>query len=329
MPRIVDQKDYDKNVNSRNKAIIADFLIEKKSEGRSPGTLLQYQNDLKIIAYIIYQHFGNKEFTCLSRKEIRNLSIYFQEQGLSNARVNRLLSALRSTLEYCSNDDDYDYEFNIGSRVKGLPKNPVREITFLTEDQIKWLIEELVARKEYLQAVYLSLSYYSAARKNEVYQVLKEGLADRYYTNIVRGKRNKLFRLYYGEETRQLISLYLEHRGDDDLKELFVKVTKSGEKQVVSKSSFDYWCVKMSRLLSERENKQIHINPHCFRHSRLENLNRQGVPIEKLKSLANHSDISTTASYLADRSEDDIADIFGMDPSFFKTSVIREVISHY
>lgn len=148
----------------------------------------------------------------------------------------------------------------------------LNKITFLTEDQIKWLIEELVARKEYLQAVYLSLSYYSAARKNEVYQVLKAGLADRYYTNIVRGKRNKLFRLYYGEETRQL---------------------------------------------------------HCFRHSRLENLNRQGVPIEKLKSLANHSDISTTASYLADRSEDDIADIFGMDPSFFKTSVIREVISHY
>ncbi|AHA73430.1 prophage LambdaBa02, site-specific recombinase, phage integrase family protein [Bacillus thuringiensis YBT-1518] len=43
----------------------------------------------------------------------------------------------------------------------------------------------------------------------------------------------------------------------------------------------------------------------------------QGVPLEKLKSLANHSDISTTESYLKDRSEEDIAEIFGMDPSCF------------
>ncbi|PGW31176.1 integrase, partial [Bacillus thuringiensis] len=39
--------------------------------------------------------------------------------------------------------------------------------------------------------------------------------------------------------------------------------------------------------------------------------------LEKLKSLANHSDISTTESYLKDRSEEDIAEIFGMDPSYF------------
>ncbi|HDR7786651.1 TPA: site-specific integrase, partial [Bacillus paranthracis] len=31
----------------------------------------------------------------------------------------------------------------------------------------------------------------------------------------------------------------------------------------------------------------------------------------------NHSDISTTESYLKDRSEEDIAEIFGMDPSYF------------
>ncbi|MEB9328863.1 site-specific integrase, partial [Bacillus cereus] len=45
-------------------------------------------------------------------------------------------------------------------------------------------------------------------------------------------------------------------------------------------------------------------------HSRLDNLKVQGVPLEKLKSLANHSDISTTESYLKDRSEEDIAEIF-------------------
>jgi integrase/recombinase XerD len=54
--------------------------------------------------------------------------------GMSNARGNSLLSALRSLLEFCADDDDYDYEYNVGSRVKGLPRNPVREITFLTDE---------------------------------------------------------------------------------------------------------------------------------------------------------------------------------------------------
>lgn len=57
----------------------------------------------------------------------------------------------------------------------------------------------------------------------------------------------------------------------------------------------------------------------------------QGVPLEKLKSLANHSDISTTQSYLKDRSEEDIADIFGMDPSCFaaKKGVKRWIVLMY
>lgn len=317
MRKIVDEKEYDEMVNPQNKMTIRDFLIEKKSEGKADGTLLQYKYDLRIVSYIIYKHFGNKSFTDLSRKDIRNLSIHFQDRDLSNSRVNRILSSLRSTLEFCSDDDDYEYDFNIGSRVKGLPKTPVREITFLTDEQIDWLLEQLVKKGEYLQAVYLSLSYYSAGRKNEVHQVKKEGLTERYFTNMVKGKGNKSFRLYYGETTQQLISKYLEQRGDDDIKELFVKVTKTGKRKRLSKASFDYWCEKMGEMLSDYEGKAISINPHCFRHSRLENLSKSGIPLEKLKVLANHNDISTTEAYLSNRNEGFIADIFGMEAEKF------------
>ncbi|MEC2571554.1 site-specific integrase, partial [Bacillus cereus] len=45
------------------------------------------------------------------------------------------------------------------------------------------LIDELLEKEKYMLATYLTLSYYSAARKNEVYQVQKEGLTEQYYTN--------------------------------------------------------------------------------------------------------------------------------------------------
>lgn len=318
MKRIVDPIIYDKHVSPNNKNLVKDFLIEKKAQGKAKSTLQQYHWDLRIILYLIYQHFENKNLVDLTRKDIRNLCIIFQEMDMSNARVNGLMSALRSALEFCADDDDYNYEFNVGSRVKGLPKNPVREITFLKEEQIEWLLDELVKRNEILIAVYLAISYYSAARKNEVHQVLKDGLTERYYTNTVIGKRSKKFRLYYNQRTQDLITRYLQERGDDDLPQLFVKTYSNGMKKVVKKNTFNYWCNVLAKMLSNHEGKEISINPHAFRHSRLDNLRENNVPLEKLKSLANHSDISTTAGYLADRSENDIAEIFGMDISCFK-----------
>lgn len=300
-----------------NKRLIDDFLIEKRAQGKSFNTLKQYRGDLRIISYIVYQYFDNKRLIDLTRKDIRNLTIIFQERNLSNARVNGLLSALRSALEYCADDDDYEYEWNVGSRVKGVPREPVREITFLEESQIEWILNELLAKKEYLLATYLSLSYYSAARKNEVYQVKKEGLGEKFFTNVVRGKRGKKFKLYYNELVQKCIKLYLEQRGRDTIPGLFVKVYKNGHKQLINKSTFNYWCTIFARMLSEKDGKEYHINPHCFRHSRLDNLKVQGVPLELLKSLANHSDISTTETYLKDRSEEDIAKIFKMDPNLF------------
>lgn len=319
MRGIVDYTAFDKCVNPDNKTLAKDFLIEKKAQGKSDTTISGYRNDMNIILYMVYQHFDNKTLTDLTRKDIRNLSIIFQEMGMSNARVNRLMSTLRSCLEFVADDDDYDYEFNVGSRVKGLPKVPVREITFLDHEQVEWLIDEALRRKKTIMAMYLALSYYSSKRKSEVHQVVTDGIADKYFTNTVKGKGNKKFRLYYNDRVRDIIRQYLEERGTDDIPNLFVRVRKSGEKKVLTKHAFAYWCKCFSKWLSEREGKAIKINPHALRHSRLDNLAKENVPLHKLQKLANHSDVSTTQSYLADRSEDDIADIFGMDAACFKS----------
>ena len=86
--------------------------------------------------FLIHEHFENKNLIDLTRKDIRNLSIIFQEMGMSNARVNGLMSALRSALEFCADDDDYNYEFNVGSRVRGLPKNQLEKLHLLLRTKL-------------------------------------------------------------------------------------------------------------------------------------------------------------------------------------------------
>ncbi|MED2104580.1 site-specific integrase, partial [Bacillus thuringiensis] len=85
MKRIVDQVIYEKHVSQENKNLVKDFLIEKKSQGKAASTLQQYSWDLRIILFLIHEHFENKKLIDLTRKDIRNLSIIFQEMGMSNA----------------------------------------------------------------------------------------------------------------------------------------------------------------------------------------------------------------------------------------------------
>lgn len=321
---IVDPQEFETKVSKENKLLMQDFLSEKRAQGMRPKTLYQYENDMKIILTMIYRHFNNKSLLELTRKDIRNLSLMFLDMGMSHARVNRLMSCLRSALDYFEDCDDIDYENNVARKIKGLPKQPVRETTFLSDELIYKIKDGLLKRGEILIALWMMMAYISAARKNELHQVLKEGLTERFYTNKVIGKRGKQFRLYYNKEVQDLIKQYLEFRGDDDIPYLFVHVNKDGSKSRVAYSTYNYWCHIISRIASEIEGKPIRVYPHCFRHSRLENLatgqNKEGIKVDinDLKVLANHNDVSTTQGYLNEHDEEALSKIFNMSAEFFK-----------
>src|SRR5699024_9434420 len=77
----------------------------------------------------------------------------------------------------------------------------------------------------------ISLSYDSACRRGEISQVEKYSFMekDSNSTNLLRGKGNKHFRLFYMERTRAIAEKYLKERGEDDIDELFIS-TYGGSK---------------------------------------------------------------------------------------------------
>jgi integrase len=167
------------------------------------------------------------------------------------------------------------------------------------------------------------MSYITAARKNEVIQILKEGLSEKFVTNTVVGKRAKKFKLYYDQDVQDLIRKYLKERGEDDIPELFVHVYKNSKKKV-EYGTINYWCLCMSKILSEILGEHVKFNPHALRHSRLENLatgkNKYSTKVDlgDLQVLANHSDPGTTKSYIQDHKEESLGRIFGVNPDELK-----------
>ena len=198
----------------------------------------------------------------------------------------------------------------------------MRDIVFLSDKQITTILDRLMKEERYQEALYLSLSYDSAARRNEVWQVEKHDFLGNSSTNVVIGKRGKPFSLLYFNRTKDIFNKYMEQRGDDDVDSLWY-VNNLDNRKTRSYESLYSWVVGFRDILKEDTGEDIMLNPHSFRHSSLTNyedgthynlpeLGVKKMPLKVLKALANHDDISTTQSYLPDKDEEMLMSAFGI-----------------
>lgn len=306
-------------VNPENQRMVEDFLNEYRARKAKPNTLEQYMYDLKIIGVYVMEEKGDRPFTELKKKDWRDMLAYFTlERNLSNSRANRLMSCLRSLLGFLEDSDEYDYDSNQAARIKGLPREQVRNIVFLENHEVMTLYKYFMKEKRYRDATLLGLLYESAGRKAEIAQVMKDSVHEgRNCTNMVRGKRGKQFRLLYFNLTQQAARLYLEERGEDLIPELFI--TDHGE---AARSDTIYnWVVSWRKVFGELLGYEKKFNVHSFRHSALDNYSVgshevcrerkiKSISLDKLMKIANHSSVTTTQGYLQDRSQRELEELF-------------------
>ena len=246
---------------------------------------------------------------------------------MSNARVNRVMSCCRSMLSYIEDSDEYEYDINQAQKIKGLPKEPVRtdeDSFFMTFDQIIRVKEKLLEMGEIQLALLHMMMFDSGARRNEIAQIKKYNLLNSNKTNAVIGKRGKIFPLIYLDDTKELIRLWLDKRGEDNVESLWI--VGSGDKKREASYEMIYdWVLKIREILSEIEGKQMNIFPHSYRHSRCECLlqgedkrilDKDGIPkkfsLEQVQVYLHHSDPKTTLDYSKDHTDEIIDKMFGL-----------------
>lgn len=312
-------------VCSSNKELLRDFLLELRSNKYSAGTISQYRCDLRMLFCYMLDNMDNKNILDLSRKDFRNIKMwYINERKVSPARCNRVMSSIHSMLDYAEEDDDYNYDFNVSKKIKGLTKEGVREIIFLEDPQVERLRNFLLDQENYKLAALLDLLYDSGARRNEIWQVTKHDLLDRNYTNIVVGKGGKKFPLVYFSRFKESLKLYLDQRGEDDIDALWI-IGEGENKRTGSISVIYSWIMEMREILFHLEQKPILITPHSFRHSALENMKNgthyicreldrmEGFSLQELKVYAHHEATSTTESYLKKNDNNVLASMFNIN----------------
>ena len=227
--KIYDEEVY-KLVNNESKLILEDYMLELEARKLAVKSRQQYLADLKMFLVYTQQNINNKSILDLKKRDYRNFFLMMSNDGKSSARINRVQSSIRNLLEFVVMDDDEypDFQVNAMKKIKGVPKETVKDIVFLTKEHVEFLFDYLLEKEQYQKALYLSISLDSAGRRNEVHQVTKQSFIEKKNkTNVVEGKRGKKFSLMVSQRSHDIFDKYIEQRGEDDIDSLWI--TGKGE----------------------------------------------------------------------------------------------------
>lgn len=313
-------------VNEESKRLLKEFMLTLRAEGVSKSTKSSYLGNVKRFLVYVLDNLENRSILEITRKEIKSYGRYLVEDlELSTSTHNDYISSVRCFLDRLEEDEDVDYNSNTARKVKSLTIERVRDIVFLTDDQVTMLYNELIRTKKYQMALYLAMSYDSTGRRSEIMQVKKSGFYEiaKNSTNQVFKKGHKKESLVYFERSKEAAALWLEQRPNDNIDSMWVRYDKDGRPIARSISSPASWCLTMDKILTLLQGKPIHFTPHCLRHSAIENLTEgshykcevRRIPFEikTVSKLASHSTTDMTNSYKKDHGMRDVADAFGIN----------------
>lgn len=306
--------------NEESKNILEDYQLELQSLGRQQNTINQYSSDMRSLYCWIYHNLDNMNILEMGRRQFRNFFLYLQSTNKSSARINRFMSSVRNMLEYVAESDEPEYDhyvINQMKKIKGLESIQAKEVLFIPDEKITYLINYLIEHNKLQRALYVSLSYDSCCRRNEAWQVTKHSflIEGVYKTEPVKCKRGKIAPLMYSQRTKDIAKLYLEARGNDNVDSLWIN-ERLNTPTPISANTLNDWAISFRPIID------MDISAHIFRHSGLENyetgthsaLQHLGVDrldLDTLRILANHSQLDTTKSYLKDKSTDILDNLFG------------------
>lgn len=266
------------NVSSENKRLVKDFIQYCKSNDKSPQTISQYEEWLKVFFCWNYKENENKFFIDLKRRDFVYYFGWCRDLGMSANRISTLksaLSSLSSEIELLY-EDLYPKFHNQLRALEAVKIAPVREKTVIADERMKEMLQGLLDRKEYQLACYLALACASGSRKAELLQMKVSFFTPErevfngymYCTPEVRakgaGKQGKLIKKYVIKELFQpFLDAWLAERKRLGITEDALFVTKQkGGYYPATISTANNFALRISKIF--KINYYTHSSRHFF-----------------------------------------------------------------
>lgn len=295
-------------LNKSNKPIIKhipDFLdyceIEK---GLSENTQRNYQHYLRVfVLWLKTQNAVNKLPHHLTAEDVWDYRLYLARsytsanaQKLSKKTQNYYLIALRALLDYFT---DRDISSLPSSKIK-LPKHEKTQgVKFLTLEQVKRLLEipNVSTLKGLRDRAILETLFSTGLRISELTAINHEQIQFKDPAGLeltVKGKGQVIRTVYFSLRALYWIKKYLDRRGHDFEKALFVNTrTKNQESRRLTPRSIQSAVSRYAKLAGI----PLAVTPHTLRHSYATDLLLQGVDLRTVQEFLGHKNVATTQIY--------------------------------
>lgn len=283
-----------RQVNPKNKQLLADFLDYLRSVQRSETTIAGYDNDIQIAWVWCLQNNDNKFFVDWTKRNI----VAYQNWLLNNnenspARIRRLKAALSSLSNYIEGvlDDEFPNFRNIINKVENPVNRPVREKTIWEDEELDDLLEKLVERADYEKACYLALAMYSGRRKSELCRFRVTDFTDErlvcggalYKSAPIKTKGQgggKVIPCYtLAKKFKPYLDYWIDYRKRHGIESEWLFPNKKNPKEYVPISTINSWSNTFSRI----SGRPAYI--HSLRHYFTTSLAKAGIPDGVIQSI--------------------------------------------
>ncbi len=251
----------------------------------SKETIIKYRNNLSWLQRDLYILQSPAE---LKLEHITLLKKRIIERGAGPCRVNSIIFSLRKFLAYCQ---EVHHLTTLNPKEIKPMKIPKREVTFLTVEEIKQLLESLDPKdiRELRMRALMELLLATGMRISEALSVNRNSIDPETKEVLIIGKGNKERTVFLNERALHWIDLYLDRREDSEAP-LFI--TFGTLKRLTR-----YDLAKQFRHYAVKAGIAKKITPHILRHTMATLLLKNGCDIRYIQEMLGHSDIETTAKY--------------------------------
>jgi len=291
--------------------LLRDFLTTHLVTCRqaSPQTIRSYRQSLRQYVTFLrdekHIRFDRVDFTCFTTTLVYEFLTWLRDdRACSAATLNLRLSAIKSFLTYCADEDlDLMPAYLHVATIRGFRPEQAHRVDYLTQPHLKQLFTtpDVTTKLGRRDRFFLILAYETGARIQEMLDLTCGSITrDGEYVRIrIHGKGSKTRHVPLMAPVVAHLDAYLDefhptpHPGDH----LFYTIHNGGHTQMTP-GTVDHFMKKYGRqahMLDPGFPERLHA--HMLRHSIAMAMHTNGIPISYIKDFLGHVSIDTTMVY--------------------------------
>lgn len=283
-----------KQINPETLKLFQKYQVDMSIRDLSKNTILQYNSDL--MQWFIFMHDNQFNLSCLEAKD-EDLEEYYywrKQQGNNVNRQKRIMASISAFYKFLRKK-----KLIAESPVEFIerPKagQPITVQTYLTKEQVQLMREKLQEHGDIQLQAYAFVSLTTMARVNAVANLKWEQIdwGERIFSDVLE-KEGKIVELSFSDETKGYLQKLVEYRKENNINDygwVFISPYVTEDKPI-NNGTLNDWCKMIGGMIGEPT-----LHCHDFRHSYATLLKNEGVNLEDVSTMLNHSGTDVTKKF--------------------------------